>query len=277
MQRTYTTLPYTEYTTTIYDDNRKPITNIIIHSTVCTVQQAINTFSSPNATTSAHYIIGNDGKLWAGLEEYEVGYHCGNYEMNQKSIGIEHEWYSGLTISDALYSMSAKLVADICKFYNLPCNRTTVKMHKEIVPTGCPNLIDTERIVREANTILNGGPIVDDCPAKLKEKTELETFLRGEIEKKDIQLQTIPSILAEKNSLAVQLDSCQRDTATYKEAYDKLPELTENIKYLEGLKAEWTTKEQGYVKRIKYLETKIEKIKTPIKTLLVEILEALKK
>lgn len=156
MNRAFTSLPYTEYSTTIYDDNRLPIKNIIIHSTVSTVQQAINTFSSPNATTSAHYIIGDDGKLWVGLEEYEVGYHSGNYAMNQKSIGIEHEWYSGMVISDALYLMSAKLVADICKFYKLPCNSTTIKPHKEIVATGCPNLIDVNRIINSASQILAG-------------------------------------------------------------------------------------------------------------------------
>jgi len=277
MTRTYTNLPFTEYMTTIYDDNRLPIEQIIIHSTVGTVQSAISTFGSPTAKTSAHYIIGNDGRLWAGLEEYEVGYHCGNYSVNQKSIGIEHEYYQGLTPSNELYSMSARLVADICKFYGLGCNRGVIKGHKEIVATGCPNQIDVDRIVREASLILNPIPIVDDCPAKLLEKTQLETFLRGEIQKKDIQIGTIPSILSEKNSLAVQLDSCQRDSATYKEAYDKLPELQENIKYLEGLKAEWITKETGYLSQIKKLNTTIERIKTPIKGLLVQILEALKK
>jgi hypothetical protein len=38
MKREYTTLPFTEYATTAFDSNRLPITQIIIHSTVGTVQ-----------------------------------------------------------------------------------------------------------------------------------------------------------------------------------------------------------------------------------------------
>ncbi len=193
IQREYTSLPFTEYTTYAYEDRLVPITQIIIHSTVGTVQSAISVFSNPNAVTSAHYIVGNDGKLYAGLEEYEVAYHCGNYPMNQASIGIEHEWYQGLVISDKLYQTSAKLVADICKFYGLGCNRGVVKMHKEIVPTSCPNLIDVDRIVREAQAILTPPtpPVNTDlttCLTNLKIKTDLETFLRGQIQIKDTQI-----------------------------------------------------------------------------------------
>lgn len=168
--RKYTTLPFTEYTTTTYDTNRKPLTNIIIHSTVGTVRAAINTFSSPTAKTSAHYIVGNDGKLWAGLEEYNVGYHSGNYEMNQSSIGIENEWYQGIHPTEQLYATLAKLVADICKFYGLGCNRGVIKGHKEITPTSCPNEIDVDRVVREANIILKSVPV--ESIAQLKQKIE---------------------------------------------------------------------------------------------------------
>lgn len=155
MQRKYTTLSFTEFTVQAFDNDRRPISQIIIHSTVSTVQAAISTFSSKNAKTSTHYIIGNDGKLFAGLEEYYVAYHSGDYTTNQRSVGIEHEWYQGLIPSDALYKKSAALVADICKFYGLGINRGVIKGHKEIVPTACPNQIDVDRIVKEAQVSLN--------------------------------------------------------------------------------------------------------------------------
>jgi N-acetyl-anhydromuramyl-L-alanine amidase AmpD len=157
MNREQTTIPNTEFVTADgnYDTLRSPISQIIIHSTVGTVASAISVFGNPAKKTSAHYIVGNDGKLWQGLEEYNTAYHSGNLNVNRSSIGIEHEWYQGLIPSDKLYAMSAALVADICKFYGLGCNRGVVKGHKEIVATGCPNQIDVDRIVKEASAILN--------------------------------------------------------------------------------------------------------------------------
>lgn len=169
MKRSYTSLPYTEYTTTAFDSNRLPITKVVIHSTACTLQQAINTFSSPNAQTSAHYIVDMDGKLYAGLEEYSVAYHSGNYEMNQKSIGIENVWYNGIHPSDELYAKSAALVKDICNFYKLPIDKTTIIPHNQVVPTGCPNEISVDKII----SLANGTPMNNDS----KKATQVDQAL----------------------------------------------------------------------------------------------------
>jgi len=199
LKREETTLPNIEFTTATgnYDTLRDNISLIIIHSTVGTVQSAINRFGQIGSQVSAHYIIGNDGKLYQGLEEYYTAYHAGNLAVNRQSIGIEHEWYQGITPSDALYSTSAKLVADICQFYKLPCNRQTIKGHKEIIPTSCPNAIDVDRIVREASNILNPP----DYKSMYEEKAKLETFLRGEIAKKDALISDLNKRLASIKAL----------------------------------------------------------------------------
>lgn len=229
--REVTQIPHSDYITEAFDDGRVAIDRIVIHSTVCTTQQAINTFSSPNATTSAHYIIGNDGSLHAGLEEYWVAYHAGNYPMNQRSIGIEHEWYQGIHPTDALYAKSAQLVKDICDFYGLPINSTTIIPHKQVVATGCPNEIDVAKII----ALASGQPAatVDNCPAELAqvkaERDKLNTIIGTvkdpQIEqlKKDViaAQATSSSCLAEKNSLSVQLQECQRQATVYKAEYDK--------------------------------------------------------
>lgn len=156
MKRTYTTLPYIEYPVADgnFDGSRTSIDRIVLHSTAGTYQSAINWFGSVRAGTSAHYIISNKGELAAMLEEYNTAYHSGNYVMNQRSIGIEHEGYDGLVRSDKEYAMSAKLVADICKFYSIPCDSTHVIPHKSVIQTSCPTDLDVARIIREANAIL---------------------------------------------------------------------------------------------------------------------------
>lgn len=281
MKRTYTTLPYTEYTTTAYDDDlyRKPIIRIVIHSTVCTTQQAINTFSSPNATTSAHYIIGNDGSLHAGLEEFNVAFHSGNYPMNQMSIGIEHEWYSGIHPSAQLYATSAKLVKDICSFYNLPIDSATIIPHKQVVPTGCPNEIDVARIIREAS---GGSPVIDDCPAKLTQITTERDRLNGVITGKDETISHLGATIDQKNSelataqatisnLQSQVIILQEQLATATEQAKKAVELT-------NLLAACETTKKGYADNLSSCQTQLGKIKNslvPKKYLSLKIYNAL--
>jgi hypothetical protein len=155
MTRIKTTLPSTELeiATGNYDETRKPIDRIIIHTMVGTWQAAAARFDNPASKVSAHYGVKLDGSLIHWLEETFTAYHSGNYAMNQRSIGIEHEDggnYNGVR-PDALYTESAKLVRDICLFYNIPIDRTHILKHSEIIATGCPDALDIDRIVREAS------------------------------------------------------------------------------------------------------------------------------
>ena len=211
MKREQTSIPNIEFTTIAFDgeDKRLPIDRIVIHTTVGTLQATINTFSSPNAKVSAHYIVDLDGKLYQGLEEYNVAFHSGVYAMNQRSIGIEHVdngKYLELR-TDALYSMSAKLVADICKFYSIPVDRQHILKHNQIVATGCPQNLDIIRIVKEANLILNPPTtdykkLYEEMKVKYDEKVKLETFLRGEIDKKDKNISALTTRLGQIKALA---------------------------------------------------------------------------
>jgi hypothetical protein len=290
MKRTYTTLPYTEYPTTAFDANRATIDHIVLHSTAGTLQAALNTFSSPNTQTSAHYIIDNNGKLWAGLEEYNVGYHSGNYQINQRSIGIEHV-DEGATVkrhTDAQYTTSAKLVKDICAFYNIPINSNNIIPHSQVVATACPNGLDVARIIREASGIVS--PIEDDCPAKLQQVTEerdrLNKIIEGkdkELSSKDSTIQNLNSTIesknsqiagleAEKKALAEQLLNCQQTSDLHLEQAKKVIELTNLVeaqeRSLQSLKEEITLKSQV----IGGLQGKWNMIKLPYSKLLKKLL-----
>jgi hypothetical protein len=88
------------------------------------------------------------------VDETNVAYHAGNYSVNQISIGIEHEDngnYNGVR-PDTLYTASARLVRDICQYYNIAINRSAVRKHSEVTlsATGCPDALDIDRIVQEA-------------------------------------------------------------------------------------------------------------------------------
>jgi hypothetical protein len=288
MKREETTLPNIEFTTATgnYDESRLPIDTIVIHSTVGTVQSAINRFGTKGTKVSAHYIIGNDGKLYQGLEEYYTAYHSGNYNINQRSIGIEHEWYQGIHPSDALYETSAKLVADICRFYNIPCDRQHIKKHSEIIPTACPNEIDVERIVRQARQILGSGLTSGDyylgidlnnkesvkvcvqtwkdvVDGKFIKKEEYEKVVaeRDELKKKQLSAE---ALLYEKNTLAVKLQECEKQRDIYKAEYDNATKeggYIEQIKYLEEAKKKQSDEISELTRQVNYWQTKYNSIK----------------
>jgi len=287
MKREETTLPNIEFTTATgnYDESRLPIDTIVIHSTVGTVQSAINRFGTKGTQVSAHYIIGNDGKLYQGLEEYYTAYHSGNYNVNQRSIGIEHEWYKGIIPSDALYDTSSKLVADICKFYNIPCDRQHIKKHSEIIPTACPNEIDVERIVRQARQILGSGSSgdyflgidlnnkesvkvcvqtwKDVVDGKFIKKEEYEKVVaeRDELKKKQLSAE---ALLYEKNTLAVKLQECEKQRDIYKAEYDNATKdggYIEQIKYLEEAKKKQSDEIFELTRQVNYWQTKYNSIK----------------
>lgn len=266
MKRTYTLLPYTEYSTTAFDTNRVTIDRVVLHSTAGTLQAAISTFSSPYATTSAHYIIDNDGKLWAGLEEYNVGYHAGNYPMNQRSIGIEHvdEGSSVKKHTNAQYATSAKLVRDVCTFYNIPIDSAHIIPHNQVIATACPNGLDVARIIREASET----QIVDDCPAKLKQVTEERDRLNGVITGKDETISHLGDTINAKNaeiataqttisSLNSQVLNLTEQLATATEQAKKVPELTTNLNECELNK-------QNYASNLSSCKTQVGKIKSQL-------------
>jgi len=163
MSRTVTSLPFTELEVADgnYDKTRATIDRVIIHTMVGTWQGAAARFDNPASQVSAHYGVKEDGTLIHWLEETFTAYHAGNYLMNQRSIGIEHEDmgdYNGVR-PDSLYIESSKLVADICKFYSIPIDRQHILKHNEVVATGCPDALDVDRIVRMAQALSNPEPM----------------------------------------------------------------------------------------------------------------------
>ena len=124
---------------------------IVDHWTVVMFEGAIRRFKDPNSRLSAHYVIGQDGRIAQLVSEDDTAYHAGRYEVNLRSIGIEHEASPMMAPTEALYAASARLHLEIANRYGLALEvGNTVLPHRAIVPTECPGTLDLERIVREA-------------------------------------------------------------------------------------------------------------------------------
>lgn len=135
---------------------------VIHHNATTNKDAAMNTWvQGTGSYTSAHYEI-TDNEIIGCLGENYVAYHSGGTggsdvpkiaNINQLSIGLEHVNSSGAPtwgVSDKTLRQSAKLVADICKRYKLPIDRTTIKTHGEITATACPSGLDTNKLIKYA-------------------------------------------------------------------------------------------------------------------------------
>jgi hypothetical protein len=124
---------------------------IVDHWTVVMFEGAIRRFKDPASRLSAHYVIKQDGRIAQLLNEDDTAYHAGNYAVNLRSIGIEHEAGPAMEPTEALYAASAQLHIEIARRHALDLSvGGTVLPHRTVVPTECPGALDLERIVREA-------------------------------------------------------------------------------------------------------------------------------
>ena len=124
---------------------------IVDHWTVVMFEGAIRRFKDPASRLSAHYVIGQDGRIAQLVSEGDTAYHAGKFDVNLRSIGIEHEASPMMAPTDPLYAASAQLHREIAARHGLTLKvGSTVLPHHAIVPTECPGTLDLDRIVRDA-------------------------------------------------------------------------------------------------------------------------------
>lgn len=133
--------------TSNYDTSRKPIDRVVIHwFGIGTLAGADARFSKQDEQASAHYGI-SDTTVYQWVDEAHTAYHAGNYTMNQRSIGIEHDATTTKDASDKTYQTSGELVREICRRHNIPLDRKHIIGHREVSATQCPGTIDIDKII----------------------------------------------------------------------------------------------------------------------------------
>lgn len=224
-----------------------------------TAASAASRFYNTSSKVSAHYGVLLDGSIWHWVDEDNTAYHSGDYPMNQRSIGIEHEDngdYNGIR-TDALYSASAKLVRDICLFYQIPIDRMHILKHSEVIATGCPDALDIERIVREANGTVNQQTLIDQLRAdryrnwqlyqqEQAAKIQLEDAVAQKqksidtLTKENLDLKkTVDTITSEKATLSASLQKLTNERDGFKNDFEVCDSLMKNRKTLD----QYTTRE----------------------------------
>ena len=109
---------------------------IVIHDAETDYQTTIKIFQDSLNYVSAHYVIrSSDGDVTQMVDNKNVGWHAGNWNVNMHAIGYEHEGFAiqGTTwYTDAMYQSSAALTRYLAAKYGIPLDRGHIIGHDDI-------------------------------------------------------------------------------------------------------------------------------------------------
>ncbi len=108
---------------------------IVIHDTEGSWDTSIKLVQNPKYLAWHYTVRSSDGHVAQHVPTKDVGWHAGNWYVNAKSIGIEHEgfladpdaWYT-----EAMYRTSARLVRYLARRYDIPLDRQHILGHDNV-------------------------------------------------------------------------------------------------------------------------------------------------
>lgn len=137
-----------------WDDTPRTVEGIVDHTMVGTIESATGRFENPSSIVSAALGVGLSGRivLWVALDR--IAYHAGNWPINVKRIGIEHEddgRYWDAERTPEMYLASGALHAALAAEFHFPLDDAHVGPHSRFRATACPDALDIPRILAIAN------------------------------------------------------------------------------------------------------------------------------
>ncbi|MFB7070282.1 N-acetylmuramoyl-L-alanine amidase [Streptomyces sp. NPDC056290] len=111
---------------------------IVIHDTEATWDTTLKLVQDPTYVSWHYSLRSADGHIANHLRAKDVGWHAGNWYVNSKSVGLEHEGFlaeGGQWYTEAMYRTSARLVRHLAKKYDVPLDRAHVIGHDNVPGT----------------------------------------------------------------------------------------------------------------------------------------------
>jgi hypothetical protein len=108
---------------------------IVIHDTEATWDTTLKLVQDPTYVSWQYSLRSTDGHIAQHVKAKDVAWHAGNWYVNAKSIGLEHEgflaapdaWYT-----EEMYRTSARLVKYLAKKYGIPLDRQHILGHDTV-------------------------------------------------------------------------------------------------------------------------------------------------
>lgn len=115
--------------------NDEKIDYIVIHDTEGSWDTALKLVQDPTYLAWHYTVRSADGHIDQHLKTKDVGWHAGNWYVNAKSIGVEHEGIltePGTWYTEAMYRSSARLVRYLADKYGIPLDRQHILGHDNV-------------------------------------------------------------------------------------------------------------------------------------------------
>ncbi|WP_329287035.1 N-acetylmuramoyl-L-alanine amidase [Streptomyces sp. NBC_00691] len=137
--------PYEEFGDGDYGNHDKAnrpasqsIDYIVVHDTEATWDVTLQLVQDPTYVSWQYSLRSSDGHVAQHVALKDVGWHAGNWFVNAKSVGLEHEgfltapdsWYT-----EAMYRSSARLVRYLAARYDIPLDRQHILGHDNVPGT----------------------------------------------------------------------------------------------------------------------------------------------
>lgn len=146
--------PYEQYGPTVGDygnhdlsqrPGRQKVEYIVIHDTEGSYETTLRLVQDPTYV-SWHYTLRSvDGHIAQHVRTKDVAWHAGNWYVNAKAIGLEHEGYAaqGTWYTEVMYRRSARLVKYLARRFNVPLDRHHIIGHDNVpgpLPANVPGM-----------------------------------------------------------------------------------------------------------------------------------------
>ncbi|USQ86511.1 N-acetylmuramoyl-L-alanine amidase [Streptomyces phaeoluteigriseus] len=108
---------------------------IVVHDTEGGWEGVLNLVQDPAYVSWQYSLRSTDGHIAQHVKAKDVAWHAGNWYINSKSIGLEHEGFLAFPDSwytEAMYRSSARLVAYLAEKYDIPLDRQHILGHDTV-------------------------------------------------------------------------------------------------------------------------------------------------
>ncbi|WP_443051693.1 N-acetylmuramoyl-L-alanine amidase [Streptomyces sp. GSL17-113] len=122
-----------------HDRTRRPdsqkIDYIVVHDTEEVYERTLDLVTNPTYVSWNYTLRSSDGHIAQHVRNKDAAWHAGNWYVNSKSIGLEHEGFltsPDAWFTEAMYRSSARLVKYLAKRYDIPLDRQHVLGHDNV-------------------------------------------------------------------------------------------------------------------------------------------------
>ncbi|GAA4830894.1 peptidoglycan recognition family protein [Kitasatospora terrestris] len=116
---------------------------IVIHDTETPYEPTLRLVQDPTYVSWHYTIRSADGHIANHVDPKDTAWHAGNWYVNAKSVGIEHEGFlaeGGQWYTEAMYRNSARLVRHLALRYGVPLDRAHIVGHDNVPGTTPGNI-----------------------------------------------------------------------------------------------------------------------------------------